>query len=117
MDKRDKNSPKANKPIREDDHIENTDLPYDPNINSEDLQALHDENLSMDQGQDKFLADRDRPADFTADELDIPGADDADTTHRGTDNPDEENYQFDNRGAPKKRSKEEEIPDPDSLTD
>lgn len=110
-----KNNAKQNKPIKKKDHLEKTDLPYDPKINSEDLQALQDENLSMDQRRDKFLAERDTTTDFTVEELDIPGAGDAETS-TGKDNPDEENYQFNKRGARKTNSREEDIPDPDSLT-
>lgn len=108
-----KNQPKANKPIREDDHIEKNDLPYDPNINSDDMQALHDKGLSMDQGQDKPLAERKRPVDFTGKDLDIPGRNEADTTHDGADIPDEENYQFNERGARTDAEKNRDHPDPD----
>lgn len=108
-----KNQPKANKPIRKEDNIEINDLPYDPNVNSDDIQALHERGLSMDQGQDKALADRERPVDFTAKDLDIPGRNEADTTHNGADNPDEENYQFNKRGARPEETKKADHPNPD----
>lgn len=107
------NKPKANKPKREDDHIEKNDLPYDPNINKDDLQALHQKGLSMDQGQDKSLAERDRPADFTAKDLDIPGRNERDTTHKESGIPDEENYQFNQRGSRTDEQKNEDHPNPD----
>ena len=108
-----KNRPKANKPIRKKDKIEKNELPYDPNINSDDKQALSDKGLSMDQGQDKPLANRKRPVDFTGKDLDIPGRDEADTTHKGTDIPDEANYQFNKRGVRTDADKNKEHPDPD----
>lgn len=86
------------------------DLPYDPNINSDDMQALQDENLSMDQNQDKPLADREDPVDFTGKDLDIPGRNEADTTHEGTDIPDEDNLQFNERGATPAHEKKQQHP-------
>lgn len=108
-----KNQSKANKPIRKDDNIEGKDLPYDPNINDDDMQALQDKGLSMDQGQDKPLAERKRPVDFTGKSLDIPGRNEADTTHDGPDIPDEENFQFNERGARKDEDKKGDHPNPD----
>ncbi len=90
-------------------------LPYDSNITSDDKQALHEKNLSMDQGQDKPLAERKRPVDFTGEELDIPRRDDSDTTQEGTDLPDEENLQFDERGIPLKGKKRREHPGPEDI--
>lgn len=105
--------PKANKPKRETDHIEKNDLPYDPNINQEDRQALHEEGLSMDQGRDRPLSERDRPVDFTGKDLDIPGQAESDTTHAGTDLPDEENNQYNERGVRKDEDKKKDHPNPD----
>lgn len=107
------NKPLANKPKREDDSIEKNDLPYDPNINKDDMQALQEKGLSMDQGQDKPLSERNRPVDFTAKDLDIPGRNERDTTHEGTGIPDEENYQFNERGVRKDEEKNSDHPDPD----
>lgn len=89
-------------------------LPYDPNINSDDKQALHDKNLSMNQNQDKPLAEREN-VDFSGEELDIPGSDESDTSNEGTDIPDEENFQFNERGKRPNKDKNEEHPDPDSF--
>lgn len=111
---RKENKPIANKPIREDDHIEQNDLPYDPNINKDDKQALQERGLDINLNDDRFLAERDRPVDFAADDLDIPGRNEADTTHEGTDIPDEENFQYDQSGLKKERSGLEDIPDEDA---
>ena len=108
-----KNQPKANKPKREDDKIEKNEMPYDPNINKDDMQALQDKGLSMDQGQDKSLAERKRPIDFAGKDLDIPGRNEANTTHNGADIPDEANYQFNKRGVRSDADKNSEHPDPD----
>lgn len=108
---KDTNKPKANKTLREEDHIEKNDLHYDPNINSDDKQALQDRGHNMNPTDDKYVEDRERPVDFAADDLDIPGRNLADTTHEGTDIPDEENFQYDQSGVKKKRSGVEEIPD------
>lgn len=89
-------------------------LPYDTNINSDDEQALHDKNLSMNQNQDKPLAERE-DVDFTGKNLDIPGRNESDTSDEGTDIPDEENLQFNERGKRPKMDKNEEHPDPDSF--
>ena len=113
MEKKENRS-KANKPIREDDHIEQNDLPYDPNINKDDKQALQERGLDINLNDDRFLAERERPVDFAADDLDIPGRNEADTTHDGADIPDEENFQYDQRGARIKRSGLEDIPDEDA---
>lgn len=109
------NKPKANKPVREDDHIEKKDLPYDPNINEEDRQALQEKGLSMapDEDRDKFLADRDRPVDFAAEDLDIPGRNERDTTHNGKDIPDEDNFQYNERGTRPDPDKKRDHPNPD----
>lgn len=115
MDKKD-NMPKANKPLRENDNNEKNDLPYDPNITKEDKQALQERGHNMSPTDDQFLADRDRPADFAAKDLDIPGRNQADTSHRGTDIPDEQNFQYDRSGMKKKRSNEDDIPDRDTET-
>jgi len=116
MDKKE-NKPKANKPIREDDQIETNDLPYDPNITKDDLQALDERSINRSPSEERFLAERDRPVDLTAEDLDIPGTDLADTTHEGTDIPDEENFQYDERGVENTGLDENDLPDPDSNLD
>ena len=112
--KKEMDNSKANKPLRERDQIKNNDLPYDPDINSDDKQALQEKGLNMNPTDDQFLAERKRPVDLAAKDLDIPGRDEADTTHRGTDIPDEENFQYDQSGVKKKRSGLEDIPDEDA---
>ena len=104
-----KDLPKQNKPVRE--NLNKNELPYDPNITREDKQALQERGLNMNPTDDKFLADRDRPVDFTAEELDIPGRNEVDTPHRGTNIPDEENFQYDESGVKKKAFNEDTIPD------
>lgn len=104
------NNPKSNKPLREDDHIEKNDLPYDPNITKDDLRALDERGNTRTSNEERFLAERERPVDFTNEDMDIPGSDEADTTHSGTDLPDEENFQYDESGK-KKPFNEDQIPD------
>ncbi|CAN5402160.1 hypothetical protein BH23BAC2_BH23BAC2_07620 [soil metagenome] len=104
--------PKANKPLRKEDNLKENDLPYDPDINEDDKQALQERGINMNPRDKKFLAERDRPLDFAAKDLDIPGRDERNTTHEGTDIPDEQNFQYDESGIKKKR-KLEDIPDPD----
>ena len=43
-------------------------------VTAEDLEALGPEDLSMDMGDDEQLRHRDRPVDFSAQDLDIPGS-------------------------------------------
>lgn len=107
------NEPKANKPKREKDHIENNDLPYDPNINRDDKFALNDKGHSMDRGQDRDLAERERPVDFAGEDLDIPGRNERDTTHKNSEIPDEDNHQFNERGIRPDETRKEEHPNPD----
>ena len=105
--------PKANKPKRESDNIETNDLPYDPNINEEDMQALHKKGYSMNQNQDKAYSERERPVDFAGKDLDIPGRDLRDTTHKKSEIPDEENQQMNARGARTDAEKKADHPNPD----
>lgn len=113
MEKKD-NTPRANKLNREDDQNQKNDIPYDPNITKDDKQALQERGQNMSPTDDQFLADRERPVDFSAEDLDIPGRNQADTSHRGTDIPDEQNFQYDRSGMKKKRSNDGEIPDRDT---
>lgn len=110
------NKPKASKTLRENDDNERNDLPYDPNINKDDRQALQERGHNMSPTDDQFLADRENEVDFAAEDLDIPGRNDADTTHRGTDIPDEQNFQYDKSGVKKKRSNDNDILDEDTET-
>lgn len=111
MDKKD-SKPKANKPLREDDNIKTNDLPYDPEVNDDDMLALHEEGLNMAPDQDKALEDRERPVDFTGKDLDIPPREERDTTS-GTEIPDPDNYQWNKRGARSEASKRKDHPDSD----
>lgn len=109
------NEKKPNKPLRESDNIEQNDLPYDPNINKDDLQALQEKGHSMapDEDSDKFLAERKRPVDFAGEDLDIPGRQERDVTHDTTDIPDEDNHQFNNRGVRTDEERKSDHPDTD----
>lgn len=81
---------------------------YNSNITSEDKQALN-------KGQDKEL-DREKPVDFTAENLDIPGSNQ--TAINDSDKlVDEENYQFNKKGTPRKKQDLNDIPDPDTTKD
>ena len=99
------------KPRKEDDKRKEN-LPYNPDITKEDMQALNEKEHSMNMGQDKDLADRDREVDFTAKDLDIPGRKERDTS-TGKEIPDEANYQFNQRGSRPEEQKKSEHPNPD----
>lgn len=65
--------------------------PYD--VTDEDLEALGPEDLSMDMGDDEQLKHRDRPVDFSAQDLDVPGSElDDDKEELGSE--DEENNSY-----------------------
>ncbi|MBZ9729020.1 hypothetical protein LB467_04920 [Salegentibacter sp. JZCK2] len=85
---------------------------YNPDITSEDKQALNEKGRSMDKGQDKEL-DRDVPVDFTADNLDIPGRNQNKKNDR-EELVDEENYQFNQKGISKQKKDLDDLPDPDT---
>lgn len=110
MNKEENKEPKDK--LRPDEDTNAKDLPYNPEITPEDEQALPDEGLSMNQDRDRFLAERERPADFTADGLDIPGRNERDTSD-AREIPDEENQQYNMRGTrseeDKKRENENEL--------
>ena len=89
------------------------DLPYNPEITKEDEQALNDKGKSMNKGQDAELDNKATPTDFTAENLDIPGRNEADVSTDGADIPDEENYQFNERGTKPEHQKESEHPKSD----
>lgn len=104
--------PLANKPER--DEIEKPkDLPYEPDITREDEMALPDKGLSMNQDEDRFLKEREKTVDFEADNLDIPGRNEPDTTSQGSDIPDEDNMQFNQRGKRKDETKDLDHPESD----
>lgn len=87
----------VNRPEEEKKTGKPEDLPYNPEVTNEDMQALNDKGKSMNKGQDKDL-DRQRKTDFTPDELDIPASNDA-KPNDGTDLVDEENMQYNKKGA------------------
>ena len=75
------------------------DLPYNPDITSEDKQALHDKGRSMNKGQDAEIdKNRNEDADFAAEELDVPASNDSKNMDR-SELVDEENMQYNNKGA------------------
>lgn len=76
---------------------DNKDLPYNPDITQEDKEALNEKGRSMNKGQDREL-DHKEKVDFTPDELDIPASNDSRPEDK-TDLVDEENMQFNNKGA------------------
>lgn len=102
MDKKKKTSPEKEN--------EDEKLPYDPELNREDRQALPDENLSMDMedDRDRFLAERKRPVDFTGEDLDIPEKD-LEVGRDGLGIPDEENQQYSDRRPKSKEDKDREV--------
>lgn len=110
MDKNDK-KPETNKPVRDDDNIKTNNLPYDPNVNDDDMLALHEDGLNMAPDEDKQLENRDKPVDFTGKDLDIPPREERDTTS-GTEIPDPDNYQWNERGAKPGATKGKDHPHP-----
>ena len=88
---------------------------YNPDITAEDKQALNKKGRSMNKGQDKQL-DRDKPVDFTADNMDIPGSNQTSKNDKEK-LVDEENYQFNKKGTSKEKKNLDDIPDPDTKQD
>ncbi len=107
------NNSQANKPKREKDYVGKNDLPYDPNINQDDKQALNPKGHSMNRGQDKPLAERKRPVDFAGGDLDIPGRNERDMSNESSGLPDEENFQFKEQGTRSNTEKAKDHPNPD----
>ena len=107
-----KNEDQPTNRLREETDQNKKDLPYNPDITDDDRQALNEKGHSMNRGQDKDLADRERKVDFTGKDLDIPGRNERDTS-TGTGIPDEENYQFNQRGSRSEEKKKSEHPNPD----
>ena len=86
------------------------DLPYNPDITSEDEQALNDKGRSMNKGQDAELdKNRKRDADFAAEELDVPASNDSKNRDR-SELVDEENMQYNKKGARKDHEKAKDHP-------
>lgn len=88
---------------------DNKDLPYNPDITQEDKEALNEKGRSMSKGLDREL-DHKEKVDFTPDELDIPASNDSRLEDK-TDLVDEENMQFNNKGA-----KEEDVKSRENLS-
>lgn len=106
------NEQKHSDKLRNEDDKRKENLPYNPDITNEDKQALNEKGHSMNMGQDKDLANREREVDFTGKDLDIPGREERDTS-TGTGIPDEDNYQFNRRGSRTEEKKKSEHPNPD----
>lgn len=102
----------VNRPEEEKKKGKPEDLPYNPDVTTEDKQALNEKGRSMNKGQDKAL-DREEDVDFTAENLDIPGSNN-DETGQGTTIPDEQNRQFNKRGERPDRQKEKDHPKSDN---
>ncbi len=98
--------------LRDEKDQNKKDLPYNPEITEEDKQALNEKGHSMNMGQDKDLANREREVDFTGKDLDIPGREERNIS-KGTGIPDEDNYQFNQRGSRPEEKKKSEHPNPD----
>ena len=88
---------------------------YDSDVTAEDKQALNKKGRSTNKGQDKEL-DREKPVDFTADNLDIPGSNQTVKNDRD-ELVDEENYRFNKKGTERKKRDMDDIPDPDTTKD
>ncbi|MDT0685739.1 hypothetical protein [Autumnicola psychrophila] len=101
---------KANEDLKREPKEKKEDLPYNPDVTKEDKQALNEKGRSMNKGQDKAL-DRERPVDFTGKDLDIPASNDSLPDSDKNPNPDEQNFQFNERGARPDRDKAKDHPD------
>lgn len=62
-------------------------------VTAEDLEALGPEDLSMDMGDDEQLKHRNRPVDFSGNDLDVPGSE-LDDAEEATGAEDEENNSY-----------------------
>ncbi|MDN3593890.1 hypothetical protein [Zunongwangia endophytica] len=89
------------------------DLPYNPEVTKDDQQALNEKGRSMNKGQDAALDHTQTNNDFAAKDLDIPERQEADISSDGSDIPDEENRQFNKRGAKPDYQKDREHPNSD----
>ncbi|MCP9200388.1 hypothetical protein MKO06_10735 [Gramella sp. GC03-9] len=101
---------KVNRPEEEKKKGKPDNLPYNPDVTSEDKQALNQKGRSMNKGQDKDL-DRERDVDFTSDEMDIP-ASGANDPEEG-DLPDAQNYQYNKKGKREDWEKSKDHPKSD----
>lgn len=87
------------------------DLPYNPKLTREDEQALNEKGRSMNKGQDKDL-DRKEDVDFTANGLDVPASNSNLPDQEGR-IPDEQNWQYNKKGARPDREKSKDHPKSD----
>ncbi|GAA4323282.1 hypothetical protein GCM10023115_51880 [Pontixanthobacter gangjinensis] len=87
----------VNRPNEEAKGSNSEDLPYNPEVTSEDKQALNEKGRSMNKGQDKDL-DRKREVDFTAVEMDVPASNES-KPRKKSELVDEENMQYNQKGA------------------
>lgn len=102
---------KVKRPEEEKKKGKPEDLPYNPEVTKEDKQALNEKGRSMNKGQDQAL-DRERPVDFTAKEMDVPESNQNKTSEEGN-IPDEQNWQYNKKGARPERKKAQDHPDSD----
>ena len=104
---------KVNRPEEEKKKSKPEDLPYNPDITSEDEQALNDKGQSMNKGQDADLdKNRKRDADFTADELDVPASNDSKKRDK-SELVDEENMQYNKKGSRAEHERAKDHPNSD----
>ena len=99
---------KVNRPEEEKKKGKPDDLPYNPEITSEDKQALNEKGKSMNKGQDAEK-NRQRDGDYTANELDVP-ASNANKPGDRSELVDEENMQYNKRGAREDHEKAKDHP-------
>ncbi len=99
---------KVNRPEEEKKKAKPENLPYNPDITSEDKQALNDKGKSMNKGQDA-AKNRKREADYTANELDVPASNDNKPQNR-SELVDEENMQYNKKGAREDHERAEDHP-------
>ncbi|MCB7480128.1 hypothetical protein [Christiangramia sediminis] len=102
---------KVNRPEEKEKKSKPADMPYNPEVTKEDKQALNAKGRSMNKGQDKAL-DRKRDVDFTADELDVP-ASNANLPDKEGRIPDEQNWQYNKKGARPDQEKSKDHPGSD----
>src|SRR5690554_6820164 len=76
-------------------------LPYNPNITKHDLDILSQEHIHGDGGDDQQLKDRKEKVDFTGEDLDVPGRNQAKKENNPSGLPDEENQLYSQGGDSK----------------
>jgi|GEM_PF-2763556 len=101
----------VNRPEEKAKKGKSQDLPYNPEVTKEDRQALNEKGQSMDKGQDKEL-DRKQDVDFTANDLDVPASNSNRPNKEGR-IPDEQNWQYNKKGARPDETKQKDHPESD----